>query len=286
MKTKTRWLIAGIVLAALLVTASSPSAAEIWIDNMEYEPEDTVLISGTGFAANTQLIQITITRPDGTDVCPLNGTCGELPMIDANGNFSNYAYKLDGVEGGYTVNVSDGTNTAQTHFIDGYVTYTVESYESDYTTVKDSFTQGETVYVKATRDPVDDNPWGDTNMKLRFKDPSGNVVYTSPDYGKSPFTCSYTLPNDAPTGQWTIEIGRCNDYDLLCGYGWYWYWRCNYCDNDDHWFWSYYGTPYGTDHFTVTTTSEEFPEFPTIALPALSILGLFLFYNYRKRKGE
>ena len=35
-----------------------------------------------------------------------------------------------------------------------------------------------------------------------------------------------------------------------------------------------------------TTHGTTIPEFVTIALPALSILGLFLFYNHRKRKEE
>ena len=48
-----------------------------------------------------------------------------------------------------------------------------------------------------------------------------------------------------------------------------------------------YGTCYGADMtFTTEATSAPVPEFTTIAVPAAAILGLFLFYNHRKRKEE
>jgi len=44
---------------------------------------------------------------------------------------------------------------------------------------------------------------------------------------------------------------------------------------------------YGDDMtFTTEATSAPVPEFATIAIPAVAILGLFLFYNHRKRKEE
>ena len=35
-----------------------------------------------------------------------------------------------------------------------------------------------------------------------------------------------------------------------------------------------------------STVPEEIPEFATIAIPAVAVLGLFLFYSHRKRKEE
>ena len=117
-------LIVGIVLAALLVTVSSASAeAEIWTDEDDYPPDSIVKISGSGFKPNTQLVQIDITPPNGaeTDVCPDDVRCigGALPTTDDEGDFLDYEYDLNGVEGLYTVTVSDGTgNVSETTFTD------------------------------------------------------------------------------------------------------------------------------------------------------------------------
>ncbi len=117
-------LIVGIVLAALLVTVSSVSAeAEIWTDEDDYPPDSIVKISGSGFKPNTQLVQMDITTPNGaeTDVCPGDVRCNgsALPTTDDEGGFLDYEYALNGVEGLYTVTVSDGTgNVTETTFTD------------------------------------------------------------------------------------------------------------------------------------------------------------------------
>jgi hypothetical protein len=48
---------------------------------------------------------------------------------------------------------------------------------------------------------------------------------------------------------------------------------------------SYSSDAAGSDQDTVTRLVLV-PEFATIAIPAVGILGLFLFFNHRKRKGE
>ena len=112
-----------ILIAIFVVTFVLPSIASesgstlVWTDKADYDPGETVLISGSGFNTNTSL-SISITRPDGVDVCPVVGKCGELPVTDETGSFSNYAYILNGVEGTYTVSVSDGVNFNQTTFTD------------------------------------------------------------------------------------------------------------------------------------------------------------------------
>jgi len=40
------------------------------------------------------------------------------------------------------------------------------------------------------------------------------------------------------------------------------------------------------EDYEITLLTKEIPEFATIAIPAVAVLGLFLFYNYRKRKEE
>ena len=118
MKTKTSLLIVGIALAALMATASSASAAAvISTDKPDYEPGETVRISGTGFLdpAETFLrevvITITITRPDE------QVDSGSITLDDGGGAFQ-YLYDLDGILGTYYVTATDGYYTAQTTFDD------------------------------------------------------------------------------------------------------------------------------------------------------------------------
>ena len=40
----------------------------------------------------------------------------------------------------------------------------------------------------------------------------------------------------------------------------------------------------GYDGVQKFTPTDEIPEFSTIAIPVVAILGLFLFFNYRKRR--
>jgi len=42
----------------------------------------------------------------------------------------------------------------------------------------------------------------------------------------------------------------------------------------------------GTETAWGTVVGTSIPEFATIAIPVVAVLGLFLFYNYRKRKEE
>ncbi|MCW1306122.1 MAG: MopE-related protein, partial [Candidatus Parvarchaeota archaeon] len=92
-----------------------------WTDKEDYSPEETVLISGSGFDS-LKTVSIQVTRPDGVDICPVEGKCGELPITDENGSFSNYYYKLNGILGTYTVEASDRVNTAITSFTDAPAT--------------------------------------------------------------------------------------------------------------------------------------------------------------------
>ncbi|MEM5855046.1 MAG: hypothetical protein QXX07_03335 [Candidatus Aenigmatarchaeota archaeon] len=105
------------VLNFVLPVLAPEGETRIWTDKLEYSPEETVLISGSGFNSGST-ISINVTRPDGVDICPVEGRCGELPITDESGSFSNYAYKLNGILGTYTVEASDGINIATTSFSD------------------------------------------------------------------------------------------------------------------------------------------------------------------------
>ncbi|MFW6121388.1 MAG: InlB B-repeat-containing protein, partial [Petrotogales bacterium] len=91
----------------------------------------------------------------------------------------------------------------------------VGTYESDYVTPKTTFLQGEIVYGKGT-DIVPGH------FKLRIRDPSNNIVnYSDPVYGKK-VTCSWDLDDDAPIGEWNIQLGQ-----YYKG-SWHWSWTANF----------------------------------------------------------
>jgi uncharacterized repeat protein (TIGR02543 family) len=78
--------------------------------------------------------------------------------------------------------------------------YTVDTFESNYTTPKDSFFKGEVVYGRG-------NAYGyNYPMKLRIRDPAGNVVYYS-EQATTVVYGSYLLNGTAPTGTWNIQLG-------------------------------------------------------------------------------
>jgi cysteine-rich repeat protein len=104
------------------------------------------------------------------------------------------------------------------------ITYTIESYsDSSYSTIKNEFTPGETVYGRGTRS-------SSANMRLRYLDPSDSVVNICSYSDTKTVYCNYALPSDAPIGDWKIQIGRCSYY----------------CNNINNWDWNY-----ATDHFTI-----------------------------------
>src|SRR3972149_2176259 len=89
---------------------SPPSAT----DTLNYQPEETVYINGTGFSSSTT-VNITVTRPDG------NESSWDV-STDSNGAFST-TYVLDGIKGKYLVLATDGTHEATTFFYDGSRTF-------------------------------------------------------------------------------------------------------------------------------------------------------------------
>lgn len=78
--------------------------------------------------------------------------------------------------------------------------YTVGTFESDFTTSKDSFFNGQTVYCKGEAYNYN------YLLKLRIKDPHGNTVFIS-DKSQHIVYCSYFLNDLALKGIWSIELG-------------------------------------------------------------------------------
>src|SRR3989304_3017710 len=92
------------------VLANDNGTPTVTTDKLNYQPEETVYINGTGFSSSTT-VNITVTRPDG------NESSWDV-STDSNGAF-NTTYVLDGILGKYTVFATDGTHEATTYFYDG-----------------------------------------------------------------------------------------------------------------------------------------------------------------------
>jgi hypothetical protein len=87
---------------------------QICTDKDDYAPEETVHITGGGFAAGTSLT-IKVTRPDGSAVTG-DGSFAPWPtdydtvVVDTAGGFQ-FDYVLDGITGKYLVEALDGNGT-------------------------------------------------------------------------------------------------------------------------------------------------------------------------------
>lgn len=78
--------------------------------------------------------------------------------------------------------------------------YTIGTFESDYETTKDSFFKGEIVYG------MGEAVGYDYPLKLRIRDPDGNVVFCS-NQSQYIVYCSFLLNDSAKTGTWNIQLG-------------------------------------------------------------------------------
>ena len=148
-----------LVAVIFMITASVSYAVManplIWTTDAEgtnttdFAQEEDVYIQGSGFASGTD-VNINVTRPT-TDIDSAPGgrfLDGSLPTTDETGSFSDYVYQLNGDEGLYTIDASDGINgPAQTTFTDRVNFFTTDS---DYSTKKYIFPQAGTAYASAT----------------------------------------------------------------------------------------------------------------------------------------
>jgi hypothetical protein len=107
------------------------------------------------------------------------------------------------------------------------VSYFVDTYDSgSYSSPKDAFITGETVYGRGTRNLS-------ANIRLRYLNPSNSVAYTCGYVNSNSVNCDYALPSNAPTGNWKIQLGRCD----------------HSCNDINNWAW----TGYAEANFTVST---------------------------------
>jgi len=110
MRSEIRFLAIFMILTfMIMIPTSHAQTATISTDKADYSPEETVTIYGSNFNPEAA-VSITVTRPDGS-------TNQWTVTSDESGSFIA-SYLLDGIEGVYTVDATDGTNAASITFTD------------------------------------------------------------------------------------------------------------------------------------------------------------------------
>jgi hypothetical protein len=179
-----------------------PVAADttvIWTDKSDYSPEETVLISGSGFNPFST-VNIQVTRPDGVDVCPSEWRCGELPITDENGSFFNYQYILDGIEGTYIVDANDGNNSAQTSFTDTRTTVSATLNGGSSVTVL----PGASITAAVTGTLTSGDDWHSTGWRISTTTGSYYNCADTTDYSSGTHTVTFTIT--APTNPGVYNV--------------------------------------------------------------------------------
>ena len=196
-------------------------------DKEDYSPEETVIITGTGFAQNA-IYTIVVTRPDGSVVIGDGSfTPGSDKVItDASGNFTPpYNYILDGIMGTYVIEAIDeaGAVVATKTFTDcvyGYIQLTK-------TGLAEGITAGFTLYDKDNNDcgyreitgVASGNPdpfatWGTSEHKIPSDKGPYKIVETSIPigYNKMPDITGINITSNdqtvSVTGTNTIKLGK------------------------------------------------------------------------------
>jgi cysteine-rich repeat protein len=202
-------LIGLVVFVASVLPAFADGGALVWTtdylgnDKTDFEPGDIVYIYGTGFNPVSQ-IDISVIRPDTvTESCNafscyprfLNG----LQNSDAEGDFV-YHYDLNGIVGEYNVNVTDGTNSAQTTFTDARtITGATLDGGSSVTVAR-----GASITAAVTVQVTSPSEWKST----RYRIGGGSwVCVDTPDhpYG-STYTESFSITAPSDLGTYNVDF--------------------------------------------------------------------------------
>jgi len=170
-----------VLIAVLALTMALPAMAEttpsVWTDKPDYEPGETVVISGSGFTADTDLV-IRVTRPDGSVITgDGSGTPGsDTVTTDGEGNFT-YNYILDGIMGIYTVEVMQGEVVlATTTFTDDWPVPDLVSPSNGTT----------------TSDNTVDLDWSEPFLSYAYQvEVDNNADFSSPEYDSGQISNSY-----------------------------------------------------------------------------------------------
>jgi len=169
---------------------ASAEGATIWTDKEHYAPEETVIISGSGFLPSTE-VTITLVAPD-LSVATIYALTDELGAFTVD-------FVLDGLQGTYSVTATDGTNTATTTFYEP--TIPINTYKDAACTDGETvFLPGDTVYAKATG--LDDKK----GYKIQWFYGATLKAESSVTTGVKTLTDSYSLALNAEIGTWYAKI--------------------------------------------------------------------------------
>ena len=206
--------------APAVVDDTAVASATVQTDQPDYAPTDTPVISGGGFATNTEVTG-TVTDPNG-NVTTFTATTNEQGQFTIN-------YEGGLTQGTYSVTANDGTNTASITFTDGSfqqitvndnlpgsldadftVTYTKngDTYTKDKTTTWSYYVdKNSTVTVSSPESPITS---GDTRYAFSGYSPSNSVTMSN----DKTITLNYTV------SQYYLDV---NDGGLgtATGEGWY-----------------------------------------------------------------
>jgi len=211
-------ILSAILVIFSLVNFVLPSFAEgatIWTDKPDYTSGETVLISGSGFVASSPL-SVSVTRPDSSvESCTDSSNCNSRflngPLTsDSSGSFSEYQYTLNGILGTYTVDVSDGTNNAQTTFTDSRTIDSAKLNNANSVTVPPSASITAAVTVTTTyTDGSSSNDWKSTKYLIE------SLSSVCIDHGDHTFsgiyTESFTITAPATVGVYDVSFWAYNN---------------------------------------------------------------------------
>ena len=201
------YLFFAFAIIGLSVSSDLPGVASVMTDKPDYAPDETVTITGEGFAADSS-VALSIEWPD-------EYLFTANPTTDPAGAFS-FLYPLTsgpsgmGIDGYYFVEANDSVNFAETYFTDHRInTFNDAGFNNeDYL-----FQQGSTVYVKGDV--------GNANsMYFEYYNPGGVLTYTSvckiPNGNNKVFD-TLVLGASEATGSWLIHMKEFSSADCSGG---------------------------------------------------------------------
>ena len=181
---------------------SASESATIWTTDVygnlkiDFAPGEIVYIHGSYFLGNHN-VDISVTRPDGTIE---TGSA----LTDDSGKFV-YDYQLDGIEGTYTVDATDGTNMASTTFTDAQFTFEQWADKTPAHWRNGNLHSGNSAYHECEAVPfhlIISNPGtSDINITIKYdakrSDKNGYDYLVNYDRDRSP-TIPSGIPNTTP----------------------------------------------------------------------------------------
>lgn len=195
-------------------TCVATGSETIATDREVYQPEETVVMDGNGYAGDCDVV-VRVTRPDESVVIG-DGTFtpgSDTVAIPTDGSLA-YQYVLDGITGTYLVDVigADGAILASTSFEDPSVQLWSDS---GFLTMAGIFRRGDTVYAKFDVALLIGPP---QYAKFFVLNPSGTIVQTTACLLASSFVSTGSRPTDSyligPTdplssaSAWTYRMSR------------------------------------------------------------------------------